>query len=136
MNKNLFYFLIFLNYFFFVFHTVFTLFNITGWIFKITRKINLISLCLTAFSWYFLGIFYGYGYCFCTDWHWRIRQILGYHDKSNSYIHFLILKITGINFPEKVVIIFTVNVFFICFFLSLILNILDFVKKRKKLKKE
>ncbi|MGZ8511472.1 MAG: DUF2784 family protein, partial [Chitinophagaceae bacterium] len=57
----------FLNIFFFVFHTVFTLFNMVGWIFPRTRKLHLITLSITAFSWFVLGIWYGWGYCACTD---------------------------------------------------------------------
>ncbi len=99
----------FLNYFFFIFHTVWTLFNITGWIFAPTRKWNLVTLMLTAFSWFVLGIWYGWGYCVCTEWHWTVREHLGYHDQSRSYIHFLLLKLTGVNFNldfvEKVTLI-------------------------------
>ena len=54
----------FLNIFFFVFHTVFTLFNMGGWAFPKTRKLHLITLSLTAFSWFILGIWYGWGFCF------------------------------------------------------------------------
>jgi hypothetical protein len=127
----------FLDYFFIIFHTAFILFNITGWIFKITRKLNLITLSLTAFSWYILGIFYGFGYCFCTDWHFTIREKLGYVDISNSYVHFLILRITGINFNERWVIICTVIVFFISFAVSLSFNTIDLYKylKKRKFKK-
>ncbi len=120
--------LIFLNYFFFIFHTIFTLFNIFGWIFKKTRIIHLITIILTALSWYVLGIWYGWGYCFCTDWHFQVREKLGYIDPSSSYIHFLILKISGINFNENLIIIITFLVFIICFVLSVFLNILDLIK--------
>jgi hypothetical protein len=34
----------FLNIFLFIFHTVFTLFNIVGWAFTKTRKLHLITL--------------------------------------------------------------------------------------------
>ncbi len=131
MCFNIIYMYIFLNYFFFIFHTIFTLFNIFGWIFKKMRKIHLITLILTVFSWYFLGIWYGFGYCFCTDWHWKVREKLGYVDESISYIHFLILKLTGINFNEDLVINVTIIVFFICFALSVALNIRDIIKARK-----
>ena len=131
MCFNIIYMYIFLNYFFFIFHTIFTLFNIFGWIFKKMRKIHLITLILTVFSWYFLGIWYGFGYCFCTDWHWKVREKLGYVDESISYIHFLILKLTGINFNEDLVINVTIIVFFICFALSVALNIRDIVKARR-----
>jgi hypothetical protein len=92
-----------LNYFFFFFHSSLILFNSFGWIFPRFRKWNLLTLLLTAFSWFVLGIWFGWGYCFCTDWHWMVRKHLGYHDTSNSYIHFLIQKLTGINFSEKLV---------------------------------
>jgi len=119
----------FLNYFFFCFHTSLVLFNTFGWIFRKTRKWNLITLLLTAFSWFVLGIWYGWGYCFCTDWHWNIRRHLGYHDKSNSYIHFLALKLTSINFQPQLVDTITVIVFFTSLVLSLWLNIKDWKKK-------
>ncbi|WP_207513671.1 DUF2784 domain-containing protein [Longitalea luteola] len=114
-----------LNYFFFAFHTVFTLFNIFGWMFRATRKWNLITLLLTAFSWFVLGIWYGWGYCFCTDWHWDVRERLGYHDQQNSYINFLLLKLTGINFNEDLVNHVTLIVFVISLVMSIWLNIRD-----------
>lgn len=125
------YILIFLNYFFFIFHTIFTLFNMFGWIFKKTRIIHIITMILTFFSWYILGIWYGWGYCFCTDWHFQIRDKLGYIDPSNSYIHFLILKITGLNFNETLVINITFMVFILCFILSVILNTYDLIKFKR-----
>ena len=116
----------FLNIFFFVFHTAFTLFNVVGWIFKKTRKLHLVTMLLTAFSWFVLGIWLGWGYCFCTDWHWIVRRKLGYHDRSNSYIHFLILKLTGANLNEHLVEISTLVIFLICFILSAWLNTRDY----------
>lgn len=120
----------FLNIFFFVFHTLFTLFNITGWLFRATRKWNLVTLLLTAFSWFVLGIWYGWGYCFCTDWHWEVRERLGYHDQQNSYIHFLLLQLTGINFNETLVNNVTLIVFIISVIMSIWLNLRD--RKRKR----
>ena len=114
-----------LNIFFFAFHTIFTLFNIVGWAFRKTRRLHLITVSLTAFSWFVLGIWYGWGYCFCTDWHWDIRDKLGYTDESNSYIHFLILKLTGVNMNPKLVDSVTLIVFLVSFVLSIWLNIRD-----------
>lgn len=115
----------FLNIFFFAFHTLFTLFNITGWMFRATRKWNLVTLLLTAFSWFVLGIWYGWGYCFCTDWHWQAREELGYHDQQDSYIHFLLLKVTGINFNADLVEKATLIVFLISLAMSIWLNLRD-----------
>ena len=111
------------NIFFFVFHSVLILFNVFGWIVPQWRVINFITLSLTAFSWFIIGIWHGWGYCFCTDWHWQVRKLLGYNDMSNSYIHFLILKFTGINFPVNLVDTSTVIVFFFSFAISIYLNI-------------
>lgn len=120
----------FLNIFFFVFHTAFTLFNMVGWIFPKTRKLHLITLSLTAFSWFVLGIWYGWGYCVCTDWHWDVRAKLGYEDRSNSYIHFLILKLTGKNLNTTLV----GNVTLIIFLLSFTLSIWFTIRERYKRK--
>ena len=113
----------FLNIFFFVFHTAFTLFNITGWIFHRTRKLHLFTMFLTAVSWFVLGIWFGWGYCACTDWHWDVRELLGFKDRSTSYIHFLLLKLTGIDFDPKLVETGTLIVFLVSFALSIWLNI-------------
>src|SRR6187455_3429849 len=122
----------FLNIFFFVFHTSFTLFNLVGWAFKKTRRLHLITLSLTAFSWFVLGIWYGWGYCFCTDWHWDVREKMGLHDQSTSYVHFLLLKLTGINFQKDLVDKLTLIVFFVSLALSVWLNILDYKRKQTK----
>ena len=117
------------NILFFVFHVTLIIFNLFGWIPKKLRKWNLITLTLTAFSWFALGIFYGFGYCFLTDWHWQVREKLGYPTESNSYIHFLITELTGISIEEKLVDTFTAIFFFIAFALSIYVNLKG--RKRK-----
>jgi hypothetical protein len=102
-----------------------------GWMFFKTRKIHLITISLTAFSWFVLGIWYGWGYCFCTDWHWAVREKLGYIDHSYSYIHLLILKLTGADLNPQRVDAFTLIVFLASFCLSIALNLKD--KRRKKI---
>jgi hypothetical protein len=102
-----------------------------GWAFPKTRKMHLITLSLTVFSWFILGIWFGWGFCFCTEWHWEVRRKLGFTDESNSYIHFLILKVTGINLPEKLVETTTLVVFLIVIGLSIWFNMKDHRKKSK-----
>jgi hypothetical protein len=121
----------FLNIFFFVFHTLFTLFNMVGWIFPKIRKLHLFTLLLTALSWFVLGIWYGWGYCVCTDWHWDVRDKLGYDDRSNSYIHFLILKLTGADLNHRLVEYGTLIVFLLSVVLSMWLNTKDWLQKRR-----
>lgn len=124
----------FLDIFFFVFHTALMIFNCFGWLWKKTRKLNLITLLLTGASWFILGIWYGWGYCFCTDWHWQVRENMGYHDQSVSYVHFLVLKLTGINFNPRLVETLTLVIFLLSIVISSFLNIRDYKKLRQKKK--
>lgn len=120
-----------LNVFFFVFHTIFTLFNMTGWAFRRTRKLHLVTMLLTAASWFVLGIWYGWGYCVCTDWHWQVRTAMGMHDMSRSYIHFLVLKLTGINVNIELVEYATLIIFILSFVATLWLNIRDRIRSKR-----
>ena len=85
---------------------------------------------LTAFSWFVLGIWYGWGYCVCTHWHWNVRERLGYHDESNSYIHFLVLKLTDINVDPGLVDKITLIVFLFSLVMSIWLNVKDYKKNK------
>jgi hypothetical protein len=109
--------------FFYGFHTVLILFNVFGWLVPRWRFAHFISLLLTAFSWFILGIWFGWGYCLCTDWHWQVREMLGYQDMSSSYIHFLILKITNVDIPEHLVDSYTLIIFVLIFIISAYLNV-------------
>lgn len=128
MNR---YILEFLNIFFLIFHTVFTIFNMTGWIFRRTRKLHLVTMSITAFSWGILGIWYGFGYCFCTDWHWQVRDALGLKAPPGSYIQFLIIEVTGISIQENFVDSCVLILFLVSLICSVITNISDYNKKRR-----
>jgi hypothetical protein len=84
----------FLNVGFFVFHTAWIAFNCIGWAWRRTRRWQLGTVALTAVSWFGLGVWYGWGYCPSTDWHWSVRERLGYQDPP-SYIQLLIRQLTG-----------------------------------------
>jgi len=119
-----------IDVFFIGFHTILILFNVFGWLVPRWRFANFISLSLTAFSWFILGIWFGWGYCVCTDWHWQIREMLGYQNTSSSYIHFLILELTNINIPTKLVDTTTAIVFFAVFLISIYLNLRKWMAKK------
>jgi hypothetical protein len=97
----------FLDKFFFVFHSTLIALILFGWAWKKTRLINLVVILLTAFSWFFLGIWYGYGYCPSTDWHWQVRAKMGIRDMPTSYTKFLVDSFTGWDVKQKTVDIFT-----------------------------
>jgi hypothetical protein len=84
-------------------HISVTLFNLTGWIWKKTRKIHLITLALTILSWFVLGIWHGWGYCFLTDWQWDVKEKLGEKDLPNSFIKYFADKLTGQDFDPELV---------------------------------
>lgn len=121
-----------IDVFFIGFHTSLILFNVFGWLLPRWRFANFISLSLTAFSWFILGIWFGWGYCVCTDWHWQIREMLGYHNTSSSYIHFLILELTNIDIREESVDIYTAIVFVTAFLISFYLNLRKWKAKNIK----
>ncbi len=123
--------LILLNKFFFVFHSCLIVFILFGWAWRKTRLVNLVVILLTAFSWFILGIWYGYGYCPSTDWHWRVRLKLGIRDLPGSYTKFLVDSFTGGDVSQRVVDIFTLILLLMAFSFSLALNLRDWRRKRK-----
>jgi hypothetical protein len=113
----------FLDKFFFVFHSSFIAFLLLGWAWRKTRRANLAVILLTAFSWFILGIWYGYGYCPSTDWHWRVRARLGYQDLPDSYTKFLVDSLTGLNVSQDLVDVLTLVLLLLAFGASLYSNL-------------
>jgi hypothetical protein len=122
---------VFLDILFLVFHTAVCLFNTFGWVWRRTRRANLVVLLLTGASWFGLGLWYGIGYCPCTHWHWMVRARLGDADLPNSYMKFLIDRVTGLDVNAALVDAGVVVVFFLSLVLSIVLNILDRRAARK-----
>ena len=114
-----------LDKFFFIFHSVIIVFNLFGWMWKKTRRANLIVLSLTGASWFVLGIWYGIGYCPCTDWHRQVRMELGHLDVPNSYVKFLIDSVTGLNVNARLVDGMTLTLFILALGASIYTNVRD-----------
>jgi len=107
-------------------------FNLFGWIWKPVRIANLVSLLLTLFSWLVLGIFYGFGYCPLTDWHWKVLRHLGEENIPSSYIKYLADRITGFNFDIVLVDYCTGSFFTVAFIASVFVNIRTLVNRKQK----
>jgi len=121
-----------LDIFFVVFHSSLVIFNIFGWVFRKTRRLNLITLILTGSSWLFLGLLVGtLGYCPLTDWHFRILEKMGKTNLPFSYMKYLFDRITGLNIDEKLVDKLTLAVFVAALAASIIFNTRDFLRKRR-----
>ena len=114
-----------LDYFFLIFHTLIILFNLFGWIWKPTRKWNLLLLLLTGSSWFILGLRYGIGYCPCTDWHWQVKLKLGEYDLPNSYIQYLVKTFFGLSISAELADGLAVGGFFLALVFSIRANVRD-----------
>lgn len=111
-----------LDQFFLYFHLCFSIFNLTGWAWRKTRRWHFICVSLTGFSWFGLGLFYGMGYCPLTDWHWMVREKLGHAEMPDSYVKFVIDHFTGLDLNATVVEWITGISFTMAFCLSIHFN--------------
>jgi hypothetical protein len=119
-----------LNVAFFVFHTAWIVFNCTGWAWRRTRRWHLGMAVLTILSWFGLGIWYGWGYCPSTDWHWQVRRRLGYDDPP-SYIQLLVREVTGIALDAVWADTLALGTLTVSTVLSSVLNVRDVQRDRK-----
>lgn len=118
----------FLDIFFTIAHIVLTLFNLAGWIWKRTRKAHLITLGLTLVSWFVFGFWYGWGYCFLTDWHWDVKEKLGERNLPSSFIKYFADKLSGKKFDPA----FVDNVTLGCLVFAVAAALyVNFIRKRK-----
>ena len=118
-----------LNVGFFVFHTAWIGFNCVGWRWRRTRRWHLVTLVLTALSWFGLGAWYGWGYCPCTDWHWQVRERMGYVDPP-SYTQLLIGELTGIDVGTAAANALTLGVLVVAGAISVVVNLRDWRQKK------
>ena len=120
-----------LDIFFLIFHTFLIFFNLFGWIWKRTRKLNLITLSLTGASWLFLGLIVGtLGYCPLTDWHFKILEKLGNTDLPWSYTKYLADRLTGLDINASLVDNITLWSFLAALVISLFFNVRDYRNSR------
>lgn len=122
-----------LDYFFFLFHSVILAFILSGWAWRKTRKAHLFLVSLTAFSWFGLGIRYGWGYCPCTDWHWEVKRRLGQSGLPNSYIKYLLDTFLGTDLNAEMLNIAVGIIFVLIVFASILLNYRDWKYAQRKM---
>jgi hypothetical protein len=117
-----------LDIFYTILHVVIIVFNLSGWIWLRTRIYHFYGILLTAFSWFFLGIWYGFGYCPITDWQWQVKEKLGEDHLPNSFIKYFADQISGENINPNVVDVLTA----VCFVLAAGITVyVNFIKKAK-----
>ena len=111
-------------------HLAIILFNLFGWIPRYTRRPHLISIIVTAASWFLLGIWFGIGYCPITDWQWQVKEKLGESNLPASFIKYYADKITGNKIDPILIDRITAGCFGGAAIISLFVNL--FIKKRSK----
>jgi hypothetical protein len=122
-----------LDIFFVIFHSSVILFNLFGWIWRKTRKYNLILLVLTGASWLILGLIVGtLGYCPLTDWHFSVLDKLGKTNLPTSYIKYLADRLTGLDINQSLVDDVTLYSFLAALGLSVFFNLRDFMRRRNR----
>lgn len=90
-----------LDYVFLWFHTLLIVLNLFGWIFVKTRKLQRIALVLTLFSWFVLGLVYGWGYCVLTDWHWNVLAELDRVPSQSVYVAYLLDRLLDVQISRR-----------------------------------
>lgn len=106
-------------------HIIIILFNLFGWIWIRTRKIHLLVVIVTIFSWLVLGLRYGVGYCFLTDWHWSIKRKLGETDLPSSFIKYFIDRYTSFHVSAATVDYITAISFGLAVLITIYVNFLQ-----------
>lgn len=112
-----------LDAFFFFFHTGLVLFVLVGWAPRWTRLAHLAVVVLVGLSWFGLGVWYGIGYCPSTQWHWQVRQRLGYGEMPDSYLKFVFDGLTGLDLNAAAVDAVAVGAFLAAAGVSFALNV-------------
>lgn len=117
-----------LDGFFMVSHLALIIFVVFGWIWKSTRPWNLFAILVVMFSWFVLGLFQGIGYCLITDWHWQVLAKLNKTVLQDSYLNYLIYKVTGLHISSQLI----DNISTVGIFIALIVSMGMNIRDRKK----
>ncbi|WP_200345934.1 DUF2784 domain-containing protein [Halochromatium glycolicum] len=112
-------------------HAALIVFNLTGWIWRRTRRAHLLVIGLTFGSWIGLGAWYGWGYCPMTDWHWHVKAALGETGLPASYVKYYADAMTGRSWNAVLVDAWVVGLALMALVFSVRLNWRDWRQQRR-----
>jgi len=117
---------IFLN----LLHLCIILFCLTGWIWRKTQVPHFILILFIFASWFILGIWKGWGYCYLTDLQWQLKTKLGETGLPNSFIKYIVDKVSGRDISSSLI----DTVAMVCFLTATLMALINFIKyiKRKR----
>jgi hypothetical protein len=81
--------------------------------------LDIITILLTAASWFILGIWYGMGFCPLTEWQWQVKERLGERNLPSNFIEYIAEKWTGHDFDSG----FISTMIAVCFVLATIASV-------------
>ncbi|HJZ13580.1 MAG TPA: DUF2784 family protein [Acidobacteriota bacterium] len=111
------------NALFIIGHLCIIIFTLFGWIPAKTRRLHFYIVLITAFSWVVLGFWFGFGYCFFTDWHWMVRRKMGIDSDPRSFLKLLVDFLTGTDVDAVLIDAATAATFALIFTVSVYLNV-------------
>ena len=114
-----------------VLHLGVVLGNLLLWLPRATRRAHLVLVAITAASWFGLGLLYGIGYCFLSDWHWQIKRLRGEVDVPGSFIHYCATRWLGVPIAPETTNLLTGVGFALAACLSIALNLRDWLRRRR-----
>lgn len=106
-------------------HVAIIFINLFGWISKRTRKLHLVTVVLTAASWFLLGIWFGWGYCPITDWQWQVKGLRGETNLPNSFIKYYADKISGGDVSSGLIDMVTLLAFVFAIIMAVYFNVFN-----------
>ena len=118
-----------LDYLMSALHLTVVLANTFLWIIPKFRKAHLTLAAITLASWIGGGAFWGWGYCFLTDWQWQIKKQLGETNLPSNFISLILEKTFGIIWDNEATTLTIALVFFTSVSISLWLTVRDIRKK-------
>ncbi|MCF7994354.1 MAG: DUF2784 domain-containing protein [Chromatiaceae bacterium] len=114
----------------FLLHAALVLFILTGWMWARIRRLHLLVVVLTLGSWVGLGVWYGWGYCPLTDWHWQVKAALGETGLPASYIKYYADALTGTSWNPMLIDVWVVGLALAALVVSAVLNERDWRRQR------
>lgn len=112
-------------------HITIIIINMTFWLSFKTLRIAQVTLVLTLVSWVGFGLYYGFGYCFLTDWHWQLKEKIGDTNLPPSYIKLVVDRTFGVNSDPVMVDEVTTIVLVLSLFGCIIQSIREWRLKRR-----
>lgn len=104
-------------------HLLVVILVLFGWLWEKTRLLNLYVILLSVVSWYFLGLWYGKGFCILTHWQHHLLVLLDLGEIEGTFVAYAVYSITSLRLSDAFLEPMSDVVIVLIFLISLHLNI-------------